>query len=56
MDQPAVHGIQIGGFNVLFESDESDQFIKSDVDATLDFLEEFRSIATEYETEEELAV
>eukprot|EP00095_Tigriopus_kingsejongensis_P010326 maker-scaffold187_size272365-snap-gene-1.32 protein:Tk10326 transcript:maker-scaffold187_size272365-snap-gene-1.32-mRNA-1 annotation:"neutral and basic amino acid transport protein rbat" len=47
LEKSPVFGVRIGGFNLLFE-DESDQrteIIKSDVEATLEFLDELRGIA-----------
>ena len=48
LDQPAVYGVRIGGFNVLFEDWANPAFVSSDLGKTMEFLEELRNITREY--------
>ena len=45
---PSVYGVRIGGFNVLFEDWTNVNYVSSDLEKTLEFLEELRNITREY--------
>ncbi|XP_059084164.1 maltase 2-like [Tigriopus californicus] len=47
LSKSPIFGVRIGAFNLLFEddSDQTTEVIKSDVEATLEFLDELRDIA-----------